>query len=114
MCIRDSNIGARKSGDLGLLESDIRGVVEAAAGTLVKVIIECCYPVSYTHLSDYVKLGGQYMLETEGYELIYDEASNRVTGVKAKGHDLSLIHILLPVVLHNGHAVQMWNTKSAN
>ena len=38
-------------------------------------------------VSDYVKLGGQYMLETEGYELIYDEASNRVTGVKAKGHD---------------------------
>lgn len=37
------NIGALKSGDLGLLESDIRGVVEAAAGTLVKVIIECCY-----------------------------------------------------------------------
>ena len=27
------------------------------------------------------------MLETEGYELIYDAASNRVTGVKAKGHD---------------------------
>lgn len=38
-------------------------------------------------VSDYVKLGGRYMLETEGYELIYDEASNRVTGVKAKGHD---------------------------
>ena len=37
------NIGALKSGDLGLLESDIRGVVEAAAGTLVKGIIECCY-----------------------------------------------------------------------
>ena len=37
------NIGALKSGDLALLESDIRGVVEAAAGTLVKVIIECCY-----------------------------------------------------------------------
>ena len=38
-------------------------------------------------VSDYVKLGGKYMLETEGYALIYDEASNRVTGVKAKGHD---------------------------
>lgn len=37
------NIGALKSGDLALLESDIRGVVEAANGTLVKVIIECCY-----------------------------------------------------------------------
>ena len=38
-------------------------------------------------MSDYVKLGGQYMLETEGYELIYDEANNRVTGVKARRHD---------------------------
>ncbi|MBQ6373330.1 MAG: FAD-binding protein [Clostridia bacterium] len=38
-------------------------------------------------VSDYVKLGGKYMLETEGYALLYDEAENRVTGVKAKGHD---------------------------
>lgn len=38
-------------------------------------------------MSDYVKLGGEYMLETEGYELLYDEASNRVTGVKARGHN---------------------------
>ena len=28
--------------------------------------------------------GGSYMLETEGYELIYDEAANKVTGVKAR------------------------------
>ena len=28
--------------------------------------------------------GGQYMLETEGYELIYDEATNKVTGAKAR------------------------------
>lgn len=35
-------------------------------------------------VEDYVALGGQYMLETEGYELIYDEASNTVTGVKAR------------------------------
>lgn len=35
-------------------------------------------------VADYVALGGQYMLETEGYELIYDEASNTVTGVKAR------------------------------
>ena len=37
------NIGALKCRDLALLESDICGVVEAANGTLVKVIIECCY-----------------------------------------------------------------------
>lgn len=33
---------------------------------------------------DFEALGGTYMLETEGYELIYDEASNTVTGVKAR------------------------------
>lgn len=38
-------------------------------------------------MSDFVKLGGEYKLETEGYELMYDEASNRITGVKAMGHD---------------------------
>lgn len=38
-------------------------------------------------MSDYVKLGGRYMLETEGYEILYDEALGRVTGIKAKGHD---------------------------
>lgn len=37
------NIGALKSGNTKLLEDDIRAVVEAANGTLVKVIIECCY-----------------------------------------------------------------------
>lgn len=30
------------------------------------------------------EMGGSYMLETEGYELIYDEATNTVTGVKAR------------------------------
>lgn len=37
------NIGALKSGNIDLLEKDIRAVVEAANGTLVKVIIETCY-----------------------------------------------------------------------
>ncbi|MDO4493064.1 MAG: FAD-binding protein [Clostridia bacterium] len=34
-------------------------------------------------MEDYEALGGKYMLETEGYELIYDAATNTVTGVKA-------------------------------
>lgn len=37
------NLGALKSGNLDLVEQDVRAVVEAANGTLVKVIIECCY-----------------------------------------------------------------------
>lgn len=36
------NVGALKSGNLALVESDIRAVVEASADKLVKVIIEAC------------------------------------------------------------------------
>ncbi len=35
-------------------------------------------------VSDYVELGGKYMLETEGYDLIYDAETKTVTGVKAR------------------------------
>lgn len=37
------NVGAMKAGDYELVEKDIRAVVDAANGTLVKVIIETCY-----------------------------------------------------------------------
>ncbi|MBQ9197042.1 MAG: deoxyribose-phosphate aldolase [Clostridia bacterium] len=37
------NVGALKEGNIDLVEKDIRAVVEAANGTLVKVIIETCY-----------------------------------------------------------------------
>lgn len=37
------NIGAAKDGNWELVEKDIKAVVEAANGTLVKVIIETCY-----------------------------------------------------------------------
>jgi deoxyribose-phosphate aldolase len=37
------NIGAAKSGDWRAVEEDIRAVVAAAKGSLVKVIIETCY-----------------------------------------------------------------------
>lgn len=36
------NIGALKSGQLDVVKSDIQAVVDAANGTLVKVIIETC------------------------------------------------------------------------
>lgn len=36
---------------------------------------------------DLEEMGGKYMLETEGYGLIYDEAANTVTGALARGHD---------------------------
>lgn len=37
------NVGALLAGDTKTVYEDIKGVVEAAAGTLVKVIIETCY-----------------------------------------------------------------------
>ena len=37
------NVGAAKEGDWLTVESDIRAVVNAAAGRLVKVILETCY-----------------------------------------------------------------------
>lgn len=40
-----------------------------------------------TMISNYEKLGGKYMLETEAYELLYDEASNEIKGVKARKYD---------------------------
>ena len=41
----------------------------------------------YDHIvSDYVALGGEYMLETTAYGLLYDAASNQVTGVKARSN----------------------------
>ena len=43
--------------------------------------------------NDFEALGGRYMLETTGYELIYDEANNVVTGVLAEGHDGSTYQI---------------------
>ncbi len=38
-------------------------------------------------MEDYTELGGKYMLETEATELLYDKEANKVTGVKAVGHD---------------------------
>lgn len=37
-------------------------------------------------VEDYTEIGGEYLLETEGVDLIYDEATNTVTGVKAINH----------------------------
>ena len=37
------NVGALRDGDTALVEADIRAVVQASAGRLVKVIFETCY-----------------------------------------------------------------------
>ena len=38
-------------------------------------------------VEDFESLGGEYMLETEAYELLYDESTNTVTGAKARSYD---------------------------
>jgi uncharacterized protein with FMN-binding domain/succinate dehydrogenase/fumarate reductase flavoprotein subunit len=50
-------------------------------------------------IEDYVALGGKYMLETEGVELMYDSSSNTVTGVKAKGADGTSYEITADAVI---------------
>ena len=51
---------------------------------------EASLAVAYSYyksmVDDYTALGGEYMLETEGVGLIYDEATNTVEGVKAINH----------------------------
>lgn len=37
-------------------------------------------------ISDFKAMGGEYLLETEAYELLLDEASSKVVGVKARNH----------------------------
>ena len=41
----------------------------------------------YHLLDSYEKYGGEYILETEAYELLYDESTGAVTGVKARNNN---------------------------
>lgn len=50
-------------------------------------------------MEDYVELGGKYLLEIEATELIYDKATNTVTGVKAVGYDGTQYTINAKVVI---------------
>lgn len=38
-------------------------------------------------VKDYTDLGGEYLLETTCYELLYDQEGQKVTGLKARGYD---------------------------
>ncbi|ARK20376.1 deoxyribose-phosphate aldolase [Sporosarcina ureae] len=91
------NIGALKDGDDEWVESDIRAVVEAANGTLVKVIIETCLLtdeeiIRACELS--VKAGADFVKTSTGFSTggatVEDVALMRKTvgpdiGVKASG-----------------------------
>jgi len=91
------NVGALKSGNLDLVESDIRAVVEAANGTLVKVILETCLltdeeKVKACQLAQ--KAGADFVKTSTGFSTggatVEDVALMRKTvgpdmGVKASG-----------------------------
>lgn len=94
---------------------------EAAAGSLFRVCLDytCIgkteegrtYPTEITYranqvdtyfqslIGDYVELGGKYMLETKGTELIYDDATNTVKGVIAVGQDGTTYEITADAVI---------------
>ena len=91
------NIGALKSGDLDLVERDIRAVVEASCDKLVKVIIETCLltddeKVSACQLAQ--RAGADFVKTSTGFSTggaaVADIALMRKTvgpdmGVKASG-----------------------------
>ena len=91
------NIGALKSRNFDLVERDIRAVVEAAKGTLVKVIIETCLltddeKVKASQLAQ--KAGADFVKTSTGFSTggatVADVALMRKTvgpdmGVKASG-----------------------------
>ena len=59
-----------------------------------------------TLMADYEQAGGEYLLETEGYGLLYDEASGRVTGALARGYDGTeyVIHAKAVILATGGFA----------
>lgn len=91
------NVGALKSGDLDLVETDIRAVVEASGDKLVKVIIEACLltdeeKVTACRLAQ--KAGADFVKTSTGFSTggatVADVALMRQTvgpvmGVKAAG-----------------------------
>ena len=64
------NLGALKSGDADLLYQDIKAVVDAANGVLVKVIIETCYLTDEEKVlacKAAAKAGAQYVKTSTGF-----------------------------------------------
>ena len=60
------NVGAAKEGDWSAVEADIRAVVNAASGRLVKVILETCYltPDEIVHACETASKAGANFVKT--------------------------------------------------
>lgn len=82
------NIGALKEGNITLVESDIRSVVEAADGALVKVIIETCY------LTDEEKIQACQAASRAGADFVKTSTGFGTAG--ANPHDVELMRSNIP------------------
>lgn len=82
------NVGALKDGDVDLVERDIRAVVEAAQGTLVKVIIETCY------LTDEEKILACQAAARAGADFVKTSTGFGAGG--ATPHDVALMRGAIP------------------
>ena len=82
------NIGALKEGNVDLVEKDIRAVVEAANGTLVKVIIETCY------LTDEEKALACQAAARAGADYVKTSTGFGTGG--ATSHDVALMRAAIP------------------
>ncbi|MET3557305.1 deoxyribose-phosphate aldolase [Streptococcus rupicaprae] len=77
------NIGALKSGDLELVEEDIKAVVEASGDKLVKVIIETCL------LTDKEKIVACELAKSAGADFVKTSTGFSTGG--ANVHDIGLM-----------------------
>ncbi|MGT2665786.1 deoxyribose-phosphate aldolase [Streptococcus rifensis] len=77
------NIGALKSGDLELVESDIKAVVDASGDKLVKVIIETCL------LTDKEKIVACELAKSAGADFVKTSTGFSTGG--ANVHDIGLM-----------------------
>lgn len=83
------NIGALKAGNLDLVYKDIKAVVDAANGTLVKVIIETCY------LTDEEKVAACKAAEKAGADFVKTSTGFGTAGANA--HDVALMKNSIPI-----------------
>lgn len=77
------NIGAMKNGEFDLVRDDIKAVVDAANGTLVKVIIESCL------LTDEEKVKACEISKAAGVDFV--KTSTGFASAGATSHDVALM-----------------------
>jgi len=102
------NIGALKYGDYDSVYEDIKAVVDAAEGALVKVIIETCY------LTDEEKVTACRLCEKAGADYVKTSTGFGTAG--ANPHDVALMKSNIPEHMKVKAAGGMhdWDDAKAN